>query len=81
MRQEIDRERKARESAIDRERQEREREIRLVKEKEEQNAREIADLRNKLSQASLMTPPQVNQNANIFLFLLYYSKFDFQHVS
>ncbi len=70
MRQEIDQERKARESAIDRERQEREREVRRMREKEEQNAREIADLRNKLSQATLMTPPQVNQNLwHLFILL------------
>ena len=62
IRQEIDREREARESEIDRERQEREKEMRRMKEKEEQNEREIADLRNKLSQASLKKTPQVNQN-------------------
>ena len=64
MRQEIDREREARESEIDRERQEREKEMRRMREKNEQD---IADLRNKLSQASLMTP-QVNPKGDIFLF-------------
>ncbi len=44
---------------IDIERQEREKEIRRMKEKEEQNEREIADLRKKLSEASLT---QVNKN-------------------
>ncbi len=66
--QEIDRERKARENEIDRERKAREQEIRRMKEKDERNEREIADLRNKLSQASLT--PQVNQNVTCFYFVI-----------
>ncbi len=81
MRQKVDRERKARESAIDRERQEIEKEVRRMKEKEEQNAREIAELRNKLSQASLMTPPQVNQNFWHLFYSCYIIKHDFQNFS
>ena len=80
MRQEIDREREAKESEIDRERQEREKEMRRMKEKEEQTEREIADLRNKLIQTSLMTP-QVNLKCDIFLFFFNIIKHDLQHVS
>ena len=110
MRQEVDRERRARENEIrrmreqserermekenaiqlmlyevnqkdeqlERERKEKENALRRMREKEEQNEREIADLRNKLSQASLMTPPQVNQICDNFLFC-YIIKYDFQH--
>ena len=77
IRQEIDREREAKESEIDRERQEREKEMRQMK---EQNEREVADLRNKLIQTSLMTP-QVNLKCDIFLFFFYIIKHDLQHVS
>jgi hypothetical protein len=61
MRKKIDRERRKRENEVERERQEREKEIHLMREQNEQNEREIADLKNKLSQASLM-PPEVNKN-------------------
>jgi hypothetical protein len=68
---EIDRERRARENEIrlmkeqsERERKEKENALRQMREKEEQNEREIADLRNKLSRASLT--PQVNQNVTSF---------------
>ncbi len=103
MRQEVDRERRARENEIRRMREQSERErmekenaiqlmlyevnqkdeqlererkgkenaLRLMREKDEKNAREIADLRNKLSQASLMTPPKVNQN---FLHSFYFEQ-------
>ena len=49
------------------EREEKENALRLMSEQNEQNAHEIADLRNKLSQASLMTP-KVNQICGNFLF-------------
>ncbi len=52
------------------ERKAREKEVLLMREKEEQNEREIADLRNKLSQASLI--PQVNLKCDTFFILLYY---------
>ena len=71
IRRKIDRERRKRESEIDQERQEREKEMRRMREKDEQNEREIADLRNKLSQASLMTPTQVNHITRSF-FLPYH---------
>ena len=40
----------------ERERMEKENALRQMKQKEEQNEREIADLRNKLSQATLINP-------------------------
>ena len=53
---------------IDRERKEKENAMRRMKQKEEQNEREIADLRDKLSRASLT--PQVN---TLFLLISFYS--------
>ena len=105
MRQEVDRERRKRESEVDRERRARENEIRRMREQserermEKENAiqlmlyevnqkeeqlerernekdRELADLRNKLSQASLMTPPQVKQKS-FFKQLLFYHETKF----
>jgi hypothetical protein len=68
MRQENEREQRKRENEMrlmkeqsKRELKEKENALRLMKEKEAQTEREIADLRNKLFQASLMAP-QVNQN-------------------
>ena len=58
IRQEIDRERKERENEIDRERKERENEKRQMREQLERERKDNADLRDKLSRASLT--PQVN---------------------